>query len=408
MYSKLVYRDPFITHKEKPTSTVFYMPFEPDAKLCVGMYNLNHNGRFSIDSSGLGNYGRWTENPKVKEGIDDGYGTSLYAEFDGLNPVVYIDDFPTLRLSFIPLFSITARIYPTAISSPSGTNYRTILHKPDTTALNGSNSGFIDSGSVGNGYHLAVTPDGRIRFTLIVSGVRYTVQTLPNVIVPVDPPLPYDITVTVNQTDKVLVPVDPVTDPGEIPGSGDDAEPPNTNPTLVPRMQISVNNQFYALYTNTHLHFVDDGQFRRLRIGATYSYSVASGKRSWFKWKGGIQQVRLYSGKVLTFNEIMNIRTNKITITEMPIGSPALAGSVLVLDPSQNLGFDITGFDEVGFESTDTEINQLGFPGMDPLGFDSGGFDTLEITDQGNVQQGGYNLRGYSATGFNTIPFSQS
>lgn len=408
MYSKLVYRDPFFQHKTKPTTTVFYMPFEPDTQYCVGMWNLNHNGRFSIDSSGLGNYGRWTENPVIKEGIDDGFGTSLYANFDGLNNVVYIDNFPALRLSFVNQFSITARIYPTDITSPSGTNYRTILHKADTTQINGSQSSLIDSGSVGNGYHLAVTPDGRIRFTLLNAGVKYTVQTLPNIIVPSDPPSPYNITVTVNQTDKVLVPVDPVTDPGEIPGAGDDEEPPTQSPTLMPRMQITINNAFYALYTNTHLHFVDDGSFRRLRIGATFSYTLASGKKTWFKWKGGIQHVKLYSGKELNFNEIMNIYNNKITITEMPIGSPALAGSVLVLDPSLNEGFDIIGFDEGGYTATDTEINQLGFPGMDPIGFDEAGFDTLFITDQGDIQQGGYNPRGYSPVGFNTLPAAQS
>ena len=411
MYSKLVYRDPFFQHKIKPTSTVFYMPFEPDTKFCVGMWNLNHNGRFSVDSSGLGNYGRWTENPVVKEGIDDGFGTSLYANFDGFNNVVYVDNFPSLRLSFVPQFSITARIYPTDISASDGaggTAHRTILHKADTTLLNGSNSGFIDSGSVGNGYHLAVTSDGRVRFTLVNAGVKYTVQTLPNTIVALDPPFPYDITVTINQTDKVLVPVDPITDPGEIPGAGDDAEPETQSPTLMPRMQITVNNQFFALYTKTHLHFVDDGTFRRLRIGTTFTYSLASGKKAWFKWKGGIQQVRLYSGKVIDFNEIMNIHNNRITITEMPIGSPAYAGSILVVDPSLSLGFDIEAFDEGGYEATDNEINQLGFPGMDPLGYDEDGYDTLFITDQGDVQQGGFNTRGFSPSGFHTLPASQS
>lgn len=408
MYSKLVYRDPFFGHKTKPTSTVFYMPFEPDTKFCVGMWNLNHNGRFSIDSSGLGNYGRWTENPAVKEGIDDGFGTSLYADFDGFNNVVYIDNFPSLRLSFVPQFSITARIYPTDITSPDGTHYRTILHKADTTAINGSHSSFIDSGSVGNAYHLAVTPDGRIRFTLGNAGIKYTVQTLPNVIVESDPPFPYDITVTVNQTDKVLVPVDPVTDPGEIPGAGDDEEPPTQSPTLMPRMQITVNNQFFALYTNTHLHFVDDGSFRRLRIGTAFTYTLASGKKSWFKWKGGIQQVRLYSGKVIDFNEIMHLHDNKITLTEMPAGSPALAGSILIVDPSLNLGFDIDGFEDEGFEATGTEINQMGFPGYDPLGFDDDGYETLLITQQGDIQQGGYNTRSFSPDGFHTLPFSQS
>lgn len=407
MYSKLVYRDPFVTYKLKPLSTVFYMPFEPDGINLVGMWNLNHNGRFSVDSSGMGNFGRWTENPKMKEGIDDGFGTSLYADFDGFNSIVYINDFPSLRISFVSRFSITARIYPTDITSPSGTNYRTILHKADTTLSNGSHSSFIDSGSVGNGYHLAVTPDGRIRFTLQRGGAKYTVQTLPNIIVASDPPSPYDITVTFDNDDKVTVPVDPVTDPGEVPGAGDDEEPPTQSPTLMPRMQITVNNQFFMLYTNTHLHFVDDGSLRRLRIGTAFTYTTVSGKKSWFKFKGGIQQVRIYSNMVLNFDQIMNLHNNRLTITEMLIGSPALAGSVLVLDPSLNLGFDTGGYDNPGYEVGSFDIEPLGFPGYDPLGFDIG-FDTLLITDQGDVQQGGFNTRGYSPTGFNTLPFSQS
>ena len=223
-------------------------------RYCVGMWNLNHNGRFCIDSSGKGHYGRWIQNPQVKEGIDDGFGTSLYANFDGTTNVVYIDNFPKLQLSMAPYFTITARIYPTDISAsdgPGGTMFRTILHKPDTTESNGTQSGFIDSGSVGNGYHLAVSPDGKVIFTLVEHGIKYTVQTLPNVIVPDDPPFPYDIAVTVNQVDKRTIPASQVLDPGEIPGSNEEEEPEMESPLIAPRMEIAVNGLWYALYTTS-------------------------------------------------------------------------------------------------------------------------------------------------------------
>ena len=413
MYSKLVYKDPFITHKTKPLTTTFYLTIEPDAQYCVGMWSLDHNGHFAVDASGKGHYGRWLHNPEVKEGIDNGFGTSLYANFDGITNIVYINDFSKLRLSEANYFTITARIYPTDITPSDGvggTAYRTILHKADTTNLTNSQQGLIDTGSVGNGYHLAVTADGKVRFTLQVAGVKYTVETLANVVIAQDPPLPYEITVTCDQVNKRTIPAEQVLDPGDVPGSGDDEEPPNAPPLIAPRMEISVNNNFYALYTTGHLKFVDDGTLRRLRIGSAYSYPSTHARYLWFKWKGGIQQVRMYNGKVLTLNEIRNLSINKFTIAETPFGSPALAGSTFMLDPNSIPGgFDNEAFESDAFETSDVDQTGLqGFGGFDPIGFDEDGYDTLPVNDQSVIQGGGFNPRGMSAAGFDTLPQSQS
>jgi hypothetical protein len=388
------------------------MPFEPDFKFLAGMWNLNHNGRWAIDSSGKGHVGTWISNVEIREGIDDGFGTSLYAQFDGAETYLIIGDFPAMRLSFAPQFSITCRIYPEDIDAtdgPGGTRFRTILHKPDTSAANNTQLGLINTGSVGNGYALAVTPDGKVRFTLVASGIKYTVETLANVIVPSDPPTPYNITVTCDQVNKRTIPAEDVIDPGDTPGSGDDEEPESQPPLVAPRMEISVNNHFYALYTTAHLPMIDGGTSKRLHVGTAFGYpKTDTTKFPWFKWKGGIQLLRFYQPYILTFPQIANLHNNKITTTEMPIGSPALAGSVLITDPSIIAGFDTAGFDEGGFETSDMEIGIQGFPGMDPIGFDETGFDTLFLTEQGTLQEGGFDPRGFSDQGFDTIPFSQS
>ena len=257
-YSKLVYTDPFIQHKTKPITTAFYMPFEPDGRFLVGMWNMNHNGRYSIDASGKGHVGTWISNVTIKEGIDDGFGTSLYCHFDGAETYMIVGDFPAMRLSLTPQFSITCRIYPEDISASDGvggTRYRTILHKPDTPAANDTQYGLIDTGSVGNGYALAVTPDGKVRFTLTASGLKYTVETLANVIVESDPPFAYNIAVTVDTINKRTIPSQDILDPGNVIGAGDEQEPDYTPALVAPRMEISVDNQFYApIYYRSFAH----------------------------------------------------------------------------------------------------------------------------------------------------------
>jgi hypothetical protein len=411
-YSKLVYTDPFIHHKTKPITTVFYTPFEPDGQFLAAMWNLNHNGRFAIDSSGKGHVGTWISNVTIKEGIDNGFGTSLYTHFDGAETYLIIGDFPAMRLSFAPQFSITCRIYPEHIEASDGsggTRYRTILHKPDTSASGNTQLGLINTGSVGNGYALAVTPDGKVRFTLVSSGIKYSVETLANVIIPSDPPFAYDIAVTCDQVNKRTIPAEDVLDPGNVLGAGDDEEPESLPPLVAPRMEIAVDDQFYALYTTDHLPMIDGGTSRRLHVGTAFPYpKTDTTKFPWFKWIGGIQQLRFYHPYILTFPQISNLHNNRITTTEMPIGSPAWAGSTLIIDPSIIAGFDMGAFDEEGFEASEQEAGLLGFPGMDPIGFDETGFDTLFLTEQGTIQGGGFDPRGFSDQGFDTIPFSQS
>jgi hypothetical protein len=407
-YSKMIYTDPFIHHKTKPITTAFYMPFEPDGKYLAAMWNLNHNGRYAIDSSGKGHIGTWISNVQIKEGIDDGFGTSLYCHFDGAETYLIIGDFPAMRLSFAPQFSITCRIYPEHIDTTDG-HFRTILHKPDTSASGNTQLGLINTGSVGNGYALAVTADGKVRFTLASAGLKYTVETLANVIVPAEPPFAYNIAVTCDQVNKRTIPDEDILDPGNVIGAGDDEEPDYTPVLVAPRMEIAVNNQFYALYTTSHLPMIDGGTSKRLHVGTAYPYpKTDTTKFPWFKWKGGIQQLRFYQPYILSFPQIANLHNNKITTTEMPIGSPALAGSVLIIDPSIIAGYDTGGFDEGGFEGSDFDSAIAGFPGFDPLGYDETGYDTLFLTEQGELQGGGFDPRGFSDQGFDTIPFSQS
>ncbi len=410
MHSKLIYHDPFLTSTVKGINTAFYMPFEPDFHYLVGMWDLDHNGRFCRDGSGWGHHGRFLNNPPLKEGIDRGFGTTPYVNFDGRHFFAYMDNFSTLRLSSSNQFSITLTIYPVDISATDQTTkFRTILHKADTSWPDNTKAGQIDVGSVGNGYHLALIPDGKVRFTLAKDGVRYSVETLGGVITPSDPPFPYDITVTVNQLDKRTIPPELLADPG-VPGSDPETELPYVPPTEAPRMEISVNNRFYQLYTNEHLSFVDD-PIRRLRIGAVYNYpSTNATKGLWFKFKGGIQQLRIYRDYLLTFPEIDHLYQNKMSIRDMPYGSPALAGSILVFaDAAAIVGaFDSVSFDPGGYELADNAFFANGFPGFDQLGFDPTGYDTLALTNQGTYQDGGYDPRGFSRQGFYAIPTSQS
>ena len=135
---------------------------------------------------------------------------------------------------------------------------------------------------------------------------------------------------------------------------------------------------FGMRYTQ-HLHMVDDGSFRRLRFGTAFPYGITNLRYLWFKWKGGMQHIRIYNGIILSFLQLENLRINKHTITEMPIGSPALAGSVLILDPASFIGYDNIAFDEGGFESSAFEGQLLGFPGYDQQDFRIKNFSIRQI-----------------------------
>jgi hypothetical protein len=409
MYSKLLYHDPHVFHKNKPSNQPFYMTFEPDLKYLVGMWDLDHTGRFSMDGSCHANHGKFLNNTTLGEGIDLGFGTSQYVDFDGRECYVYVDDKPELRLSQADQFSISFRLYPRDIEAsdgPGGNKFRMILHKPDTSTSPG---GTIDSG-VADGYACAVTPDGKIRFTVKLKGISYSAETLAGVIVPNTPPTAYSVIITVNMVNTKPVPL--VTfPPPDTPGGNVESESPLTPPLIAPRIEINVNNEYFQIYTTEHLHFIADPN-RRLRFGAVWNYNLNDpGINQWFKFKGGIQQMRMYRNLVLTFPNQQALFINKLATNEMPFGSPALAGQTLVF---QEPGIGGTGgYDEIAFEFDAYETGGsdffiYGFPGFDPLGFDIGGYDTLFITEQGTIQLGGFDPRGFSFQGFSTIPQSQS
>jgi hypothetical protein len=240
--------------------------------------------------------------------------------------------------------------------------------------------------------------------------VRYSVETLPGIIVAADPPLAYDLTVTVNQRDKKTIPPEFMADPGDVPEADPDAEPFITPPLVSPRMEISVNNRFFQLCTTSHLSFVDD-PVRRLRIGTTHNFATTHPTAGlWWKWKGGIQQIRFYRDYLLTFPEIQNLHDNKMTIREMPFGSPALAGMMLAFEELSQLlgGFDDDAYEIDAYEIGLNDFALFGFQGFDSIGYDPEGFDTLFITNQGTIQNGGYDPRGFSEQGYHVLPTSQS
>jgi hypothetical protein len=199
-------------------------------------------------------------------------------------------------------------------------------------------------------------------------------------------------------------------DPGDVPEADPDAEPFITPPLVSPRMEISVNNRFFQLCTTSHLSFVDD-PVRRLRIGTTHNFATTHPTAGlWWKWKGGIQQIRFYRDYLLTFPEIQNLHDNKMTIREMPFGSPALAGMMLAFEELSQLlgGFDDDAYEIDAYEIGLNDFALFGFQGFDSIGYDPEGFDTLFITNQGTIQNGGYDPRGFSEQGYHVLPTSQS
>jgi len=250
------------------------MPFEPDAHFCVGFWDLNHNGYYAKDSSGFGNHGRWHSDVRLKEGISNGFETTLYADGDGVYRFVLVPDSTLLQLTQSQVgFSIFCRIYPrdltqtdslvepiyeyiytggsvtsrsftsASFSYPSNTvvnilgytgirKFRHILAKNDD--YNESDS----DGTVTHGYAWALTDDGRLRFTLRRDNHNYTVETLPNTIVITDPPTAYDIAVVCSVSTAPIV-IEPPPPPADEPPIGDEPVPPPSPPPQIDPTKIT-------------------------------------------------------------------------------------------------------------------------------------------------------------------------
>lgn len=316
--SRLKYHDKHIFTASRNMNLLYYSPLEPDGDIVVGLWKLDHNGRYAADASGFANHMTIIGNPRLKKGIDiAGLGGSLYMVFDDNNRC-YIADKPKLNsTSYRNGFSLTARIYPFDISdsdvSAGGLRYRHIVSKHDDTTGD-------------NGYAMAVTPDGHVVFTIWRNGTGLSVTTAAGVIVvntTTDPITSYDLAVTVSMDGRGI-------------------------PTAA---KLYVNNVGYTTITTSHLPLMEGDTLKALRVGALFPYNDDI-QKPWYKWKGGIQDFRIYREKVLSDTEVSNYYTNKITIRNIAYGQAALAGvGVWSTQVSLLGGFSSRGFSPVGFHT---------------------------------------------------------
>lgn len=200
--SRMKYSDPFVFSKKKSVFPLFMMPFEPDFNHTALMLKCDHLGRFSRDASGFGHHATIFGNQELKQGIDTGYGPSLYQNFDGASTYLQVKDRYNLLNSstYLTGFSLAARIYPEDLTftSVDNTKPRIILSKHDDAR------GLF-------GYVLGIWPDGSLQYTFTRGGQPYSVATPPDTIkldtstelpdqtlaektVPPEPPINYDIT----------------------------------------------------------------------------------------------------------------------------------------------------------------------------------------------------------------------
>lgn len=313
--SRLKYHDRFFWSTTKAVNTLFYCPFEPDGNTVVAFWKLDNPGRYFADSSGMANHMDIIGNPALKLGIDNGYGPTLYPFFDDNHRGFISDADSRDQLNtggFRTGFTLTGRIYPEEITDPSVNQgkYRVIASKHDQA-----------DGS--EGWNLSVIPDGSIRFTIKRKGTPKSVTTPAGTITvntTTEPVANYDIVVNV-----------PITN--DVPGT----------------LQIAVNNTRYTTTSTAHLDFYTGDTGKYLRLGALYPID---NQDTWYKFKGGIQDFRIYRDYLFSNSDITNLYTNKLTIRAIPIGRVALAGMGVFTDQaSLTGGFDSTGFDSTGFDT---------------------------------------------------------
>ena len=167
---RLKYNDAFLYGKTKGVRTKFFLPKEPDFQFLTCWLKLDHIGRFIEDASGFNTNGIVKGYPKLRQGIDTGTGGSVYLWFNGTTDFIDVPDSPKIRTSAaLSGFSISFRLYPESIEDPGDEKFRKVCCKRD---------------DANNAYSISVLPDGRLRFTVMVNGVRYSVHTDDGVIVP--------------------------------------------------------------------------------------------------------------------------------------------------------------------------------------------------------------------------------
>ena len=120
---RLKMQDPFFYGKEKTVRLRFFTPKEPNLQFLVLALKLDHVGRFIEDWSGFAQDGVVHGQPKLKSGIDTGFGGSVYCDFNGTTDFVDVPDSPKLRsTATLSGFSFSFRLYPRDISDQGLTN----------------------------------------------------------------------------------------------------------------------------------------------------------------------------------------------------------------------------------------------------------------------------------------------
>jgi hypothetical protein len=190
---RLKYNDAFLYGKTKDVRTKFFLPKEPDFQYLTCWLKLDHIGRFIEDASGFNTNGYVKGYPKLRPGIDLGFGGSVYCDFNGTTDFVDVPDSPKIRPSAaLSGLSMSFRLYPKDISDPgAGTGkYRKVVCKRDDAS---------------NALSISVLPDGRLRFTMMVNGIRYSVHTDAGIIVPnLSAPINYDCAVIFQRPTPLL------------------------------------------------------------------------------------------------------------------------------------------------------------------------------------------------------------
>lgn len=166
---RVKYEDKWLWGKAKSSRTKFFLPREPDLQTLVLWLKNDHVGRFVEDASGFGNDAVVHGYPKLREGIDTGFGSSIYIRFNGTTDWLDIPQTSLLQSrSARGGFTFTCRIYPEDISDPGSNAFRTIASSRDDGSYK---------------WAAACTELGRLRFTVIDNGTSYTCETTTGVIV---------------------------------------------------------------------------------------------------------------------------------------------------------------------------------------------------------------------------------
>jgi len=140
--------------------------------------------------------------------------------------------------------------------------------------------------------------------------------------------------------------------------------PNNPLPITSIVLDLAVNNTHYTttgidpsdetlLPSGKHFQLSSNDTDRAFRVG-TLIHDVNNPMH--YKWKGGIQDVRVYREYIVSSIETQNLYQNKMSIRAIPFGQVALAGfASLLTSQTSSGGFHLTGFHAKGYHVGQTE-----------------------------------------------------